>query len=73
MELKKTKPKLECIHCDRQMSWDPSTKRKKHLLIQCTQFAPTETFKDAKVVAEREQLLFKMGRASLVCFSHLLE
>jgi hypothetical protein len=37
-ELLKTKPKLQCCHCQTQMSWNPSTKRKQHLLANCAKF-----------------------------------
>jgi hypothetical protein len=57
--LKHTKPKLMCVHCAKPMSWDPSTKRKKHLCLKCPAFARTDEFKDAKVVADREEFLNK--------------
>jgi hypothetical protein len=28
-------PQLQCIHCSKVMAWNPSTKRKRHLLVDC--------------------------------------
>jgi hypothetical protein len=68
-DLKTSKPKLECVWCGKHMSWDPSTKRKKHLCMQCPDFALTEEFKDARVVSDREEMLRKGSKTANV---HLL-
>jgi hypothetical protein len=36
--LSKIKPLLQCCHCQKKMSWNPSTKRKQHLLASCSKF-----------------------------------
>lgn len=73
-ELKAAKPRLECVHCGKHMAWDPSTKRKRHLCIDCVSFAASQESKDAKVVADREDILRRLGKAAKVrTLSLLLE
>jgi hypothetical protein len=64
--LKALKPKLECIHCSKKMSWEPSTKRKLHLCLGCIAFAASPFFNDARVVADRDDILRKRGEAANV-------
>jgi hypothetical protein len=61
--LKTLKPKLECTHCSKKMAWELSTKRKVHLCLDCTAFAASPAFKDARVVADRDDMLRKRGEA----------
>jgi hypothetical protein len=65
--LSKTKPLLQCCHCQKRMSWNPSTKRKQHLLASCSKFLQSDAGKDSSIMSEREELLQKMGQNAKVC------
>jgi hypothetical protein len=51
------------------MAWNPSTKRKRHLLVDCKEFSKTAAAKDVKVVVERDEVLRKEASDKKVSMS----
>jgi hypothetical protein len=47
-ELKALKPKMQCLYCERKMSWDPSTNRMEHTCMKCPKFRRTEEWEGAE-------------------------
>jgi hypothetical protein len=62
-KLQAAKPQMVCKHCSKIMSWAPSTNRKKHLCLNCKQFAATDDFK-APEVQQDVQTFMKRTAAS---------
>jgi hypothetical protein len=59
-------PQLQCIHCSRTMAWNPSTKRKLHLIIDCTEFLRSPAAQDVRVAVDRDDALRKEASAKNV-------
>jgi hypothetical protein len=58
-------PQLHCIPCPKVMAWNPSTKRKRHLLFHCNGFSKCHSAKDVRVIADKEELM-EMRRKPLM-------
>jgi hypothetical protein len=54
-------PQLHCIHCPKVMAWNPSTKLKQHLLFHCNGFSNSHSAKDARVIADKDELMQKQA------------
>jgi hypothetical protein len=65
-EMLKAKPQLQFCHCQTQMSWNPSTKRKQHLLAICAKFRLSDAGNDIRIMSEREEFIDKKAKKAKV-------
>jgi hypothetical protein len=65
-------PHLHCIHCPKVMACNTRTKRQQHLLFHCNGFSKSRSAVDARVLADKEELMQKKATHFNVRPHHLV-